>query len=756
MKFPNFIWIQKSQSTATVVLCVILIGYISFMLINTYMTQSDLYKNRLDDLKYNAEKRATAVSYFFSERKNDLRNLSQGRELAAFFENRALGMSMRYGLRSSLISIYSKFRQTIEEKTIGGDRIYSRLLFIESNGELIVDSLSTNISDARSRNWAHLLAPEPTDAFIIAERSKMAVSIPFFFKNKYAGQIFACIAPQSIYDHLVRKETSRNQFVGIVSGVDNFYFAEEMQTDVLFTGLSAVRKVAVGDYSQFSVTDTHGNSVDMIAMRVGVKETPFSIISVIPSSEVFGRISPRQLLMAMAALSIVVLAGAFIVWRANTQKLVFRTRLDEASKRENAVKQKNLELLGEISDREQAEEALRETERKLARSQKMEALGLLAGGVAHDLNNVLSGIVSYPELLLMDIPEESPLRKPILTIKESGQRAAEIVKDLLTLARRGVTSTEVLNLNDMIYEYLKSPEHIKLKSYHSNVRIETNLDRGLLNVKGSPVHIEKTIMNLVSNAAEAQPDGGQVLVSTKNKYVDMPVKGYEDIEEGDFVVLRVEDKGTGIAPDDIERIFEPFYTKKVMGRSGTGLGMAVVWGTVQDHRGYINIESSEGAGTIFELYFPVTREAIAKETNAMPIKDYMGNGEVILVVDDIREQREIASSVLNKLGYSVATVSNGEEAIEYMQANSVDLIVLDMIMDPGMNGYETYKEIIKIHPNQKAIIASGFSETYDVKKAQELGVGKYIKKPYTFEKIGVAVKEGLLTRRFNSRSPSPE
>jgi len=743
MKSPNFLWTQKFQNFATVVLCVLLIGYISFMLINTYMSQTRLYKIRLDDLKHDAEKRATAASYFFSERKNDLRNLSQSRELSAFFENRALGMSMQYGLRSSLISIYNKFRQIVEEKTIRGDRIYYRLLFIESSGELLLDSLSNNINNEPSKNWAHLLTPESSEVVIIAKGSKMAVSMPFFFKSKYSGQIFAWIAPQSIYDHLIREETSLKQFVGIASGIDNIYFPEEMQPKVLYSGLSDIRKVEVGDHRQLSVTDIHGNSVDMIVMRVAVKDTPFSIISITSSSEVFGRISPWQLLVAMAALSVVVLAGVFIVWRVNIQKLVLRTHLDEASKMTNAIKEKNLELLKEISDREQAEEALRETERKLARSQKMEALGLLAGGVAHDLNNVLSGIVSYPDLLLMDIPEKSPLRQPILTIKESGHKAADIVKDLLTLARRGVMNTEVLNLNDMVFEYLKSPEHIKLKSYHSNVHIETNLDRGLLNVKGSPIHLKKTIMNLLFNAAEAQPDGGKVFVSTKNKYVDTPVKGYEDIEEGDFVVLRVEDKGTGIAPDDVERIFEPFYTKKVMGRSGTGLGMAVVWGTIQDHKGYINVESTEGKGTIFELYFPVTREVIAKETSSIPTKDYMGNGETILVVDDIREQREIASSVLNKLGYSVATVSSGEEAIQYMKGNSVDLIVLDMIMDPGINGYETYKEIIKTHPNQKAIIASGFSETDDVKKAQKLGVGKYIKKPYTFEKIGMAVKDEL-------------
>ncbi|MCD4716612.1 MAG: PAS domain S-box protein, partial [Desulfobacterales bacterium] len=217
-------------------------------------------------------------------------------------------------------------------------------------------------------------------------------------------------------------------------------------------------------------------------------------------------------------------------------------------------------------------------EAQLQRAQKMEAIGTLAGGVAHDLNNILSGLVSYPELLLMDIPQDSPLRKPILTIQKSGERAAMIVQDLLTLARRGVAATEVVNLNHVISEYLQSPEYEKLQSFFPQVQVETRLDAELLNILGSPVHLEKTIMNLVSNAVEAMPDGGKVLISTENRYVDRPIRNYDEVNEGDYVSLTVSDTGVGISKGDLERIFEPFYTKKVMGRSGTGLGMAVVWG----------------------------------------------------------------------------------------------------------------------------------------------------------------------------------
>ena len=386
---------------------------------------------------------------------------------------------------------------------------------------------------------------------------------------------------------------------------------------------------------------------------------------------------------------------------------------------------------------------VKKLETQLRQSQKMETIGILAGGVAHDLNNILSGIISYPELLLLDLPEDSPLRKPLLTIQKSGEKAAVVVQDLLTLARRGVTITEIVNLNSIISEQLKSPEYEKLRSFHPDVDIETNLEKDLLNIKGSTAHLSKTVMNLISNAAEAMPDGGKVLVSTENLYIDRPIRGYDHVAEGDYVVVTVIDTGIGISKEDIERIFEPFYTKKVMGRSGSGLGMSVVWGTVKDHNGYIDVKSIKGKGTTFTLYFPIIREELAIDNSLLSIEDYMGKGESILIVDDVEEQREIASVMLKKLGYSVTSVSSGEEAIEYMKDNSVDLLILDMIMDPGIDGLDTYKKILELHPNQKAIIASGFSETDRVKEAKKLGAGAYVKKPYVLEKIGLVIKEEL-------------
>jgi len=402
-----------------------------------------------------------------------------------------------------------------------------------------------------------------------------------------------------------------------------------------------------------------------------------------------------------------------------------------------------LTITRDISKWKKVEEDKKKLESQLQRAQKMEAIGTLAGGVAHDLNNILSGIVSYPDLLLMDLPADSPLKEPLKIIQQSGVKAAAIVQDLLTLARRGVSISEVVNLNQIITEYLASPEFEKIKKFHPGFIVETELEPGLLSICGSPVHLSKTVMNLVSNAAEAMPDGGTIFISTRNRYLDKPVDGYDEIEEGDYVLLKVSDTGIGIRPEDKERIFEPFYTKKVMGRSGTGLGMAVVWGTVKDHKGYIDLKSIEGKGTTFTLYYPVTREPMHVDESSVAVADHNGNGETILIVDDVAQQRQLASLMLSKLGFLVNSVPSGEEAVEYIKNKPVDLVVLDMIMDPGIDGLETYKRILKHQPDQKAIIASGFSETWRVKEAQRLGAGAYVKKPYTLEKIRQAVAAEL-------------
>ncbi|MCG6881493.1 MAG: response regulator [Deltaproteobacteria bacterium] len=400
-------------------------------------------------------------------------------------------------------------------------------------------------------------------------------------------------------------------------------------------------------------------------------------------------------------------------------------------------------IIRDFTEIRKAEEEKKELQHQLQKAQKMEVVGVLAGGVAHDLNNILSGLINYPELILLHLPEDSPLQKPVKSIQASGLRAAEVVEDLLSIARGVATNKEISNLNMIVEEYLTSSEHQQIKQTHPALRFKKELDPDLLNVNCSGIHVTKALINLVINASESRNSSlGTVTIATRNCYLDKPLKGYDQVRTGEYAVLSVSDDGPGIDPMDLERIFEPFYTKKKMGRSGSGLGLAVVWNTIQDHQGYKDVRSDEN-GTVFELYFPAERTALDSQKKAVSLKEYTGHGESILVVDDEEQQRDIAFRLLTELNYKAATAASGRAAIEYVRRKPFDLILLDMVMPDGMNGRETYEEIIKIHPGQKAIIASGYARTKEVMAAQALGAGKYLKKPYVLERLGMAIREEL-------------
>lgn len=396
----------------------------------------------------------------------------------------------------------------------------------------------------------------------------------------------------------------------------------------------------------------------------------------------------------------------------------------------------------DITARKVAEQEKEELAAQLSRSKKMEAVGLLAGGVAHDLNNILSGVVSYPELILMQLSEESELRKPIELIRSSGERAAAVVSDLLTLSRGVAGSRDVLNLSAIATDYMESPEHLRLSGFAPGVTFVIRCDPVPAPVSGSAIHVRKALMNLVFNAAEAIESAGEIVVSVENRTLSEPLKGYEIIPAGAYVQLAVSDSGSGIAEGDRERIFEPFYTRKKMGRSGTGLGLAVVWNTMRDTGGYIDLTSGS-AGTTITLYFPVTCEEPSPESRPLPAETYRGSGETVLVVDDEKNQREIATQILRELGYRVTAVPSGEAAVALLEQRKMDIVMLDMIMAPGMSGLEAFEHIVRINPRQNAFMASGYARSGDVEKARELGVSGFVSKPYSIEEIGLAVRNAL-------------
>ncbi len=406
-------------------------------------------------------------------------------------------------------------------------------------------------------------------------------------------------------------------------------------------------------------------------------------------------------------------------------------------------KESILDTVRDVTELKKAEDERRRLEAKIQKTERMESVAALAVGVARDLGAILNGLSGYPDSILRQLPDESPLVAPVHAIRESGEKAAAIVEDLLALTRRGIARRDVLNLNAIVNDFLESPEYRQLKS--SNQKLETSRDLApdLLNLEGSSTHLTKVLGNIVANSTKAMPGGGTLTIRTANRYIDKELQGFDRVPEGEYCVLTVADTGVGISAQDIDNVFEPFYAKNRTGGRLTGLGMAVVWATVKDHNGFIHLDSEVGKGTYIQLFFPATRKAIPGGAGVQDLTQLNGNGEKILIVDDVKKQRDIAAEMLETLGYDVSAVIRGEDAVKFLKMARFDLVVIDMVMDPGIDGLETYRRIIREKPDQKAMIVSGFSETERIRQALKIGVGAVVKKPYTIEKFGLAVKREL-------------
>lgn len=409
-----------------------------------------------------------------------------------------------------------------------------------------------------------------------------------------------------------------------------------------------------------------------------------------------------------------------------------------------AVAIARLELVQSLEEKnrqlECAYEELKTTQHQLLKSERMAILGMTAGGVAHDLNNILMGITGYPELLLTEIPEDSPLRGPLEAIRTSGRRAAAVVTDMLTLSRDGASEKEHVSVNRLVREYLDSLEFQQAVSANPGVEVRTELDKGDVYAYCSSIHIQKVIMNLVTNGLEAVVNGGSLTISTSVACRNLEAGG-KDGKEQVWCVLEITDTGSGIRPEDIDHIFDPFYTRKVMGKSGTGLGLTIVQNVVKQHDGSIEVRS-DANGTTFTVYLPAGFEAMQEADSLEGMKDYSGT-EKILLVDDEPLQRYLGSRYLSTLGYSVKALGSGEEAVAYLKKYQADLLILDMIMAPGISGLETYKRVLEIVPEQDAILVSGFSPDEAVREAYDLGLRGFVPKPYSITQLARSVREAL-------------
>ncbi len=370
-----------------------------------------------------------------------------------------------------------------------------------------------------------------------------------------------------------------------------------------------------------------------------------------------------------------------------------------------------------------------------SRAQRLETAGRIAGQVAHDFNNLLAPLTAYPDLVRMELPPGHPALKYLDDIERSAEQIADINQQLLTLGRRGHYNQEPLNLNGIILQVLD-----QLKPLPETLGVALNLSDNIMAIKGGAAQIHRLMLNLVNNAREAMNDIGSLRIKSENFYVEALTGKYGRVPQGEYVKVTIADTGVGMPTEVMAKIFDPFFTTKTSDkRRGSGLGLSVVHAVMEDHNGFIDCSSEPGEGSTFYLYFPITREQV----KTAPQSEVFGGTERILVVDDDPLQLEVCSRLLENLGYRAAAVESGEEAVSFIKSNPQDLVILDMIMPNGIDGTETYRRILEIYPEQKAILVSGYAQSERVEEALRLGAGEYIKKPLSIRIIASAVRREL-------------
>ena len=393
----------------------------------------------------------------------------------------------------------------------------------------------------------------------------------------------------------------------------------------------------------------------------------------------------------------------------------------------------------EIKILKSKEREYKKLEIQLQRAQKMEALATLAGGVAHDFNNILQAILGITQLLLMGKDEGDPDYKKFIQLEMAANKGSELTKQFLTLGRKIENKFYSLDLNSRIKEI----KNLLRRTIPKMIHIELHLADNLKRIKIDAGQIEQIIMNLGINARDAMPDGGKLILKTENVTLNNYQYNQFAPFNHEYVLLTISDTGLGMSPEELDHIFEPFYTTKEPDK-GTGLGLSMVYAIVKNHGGIIECSSKPGKGTTFKIYFPAAntddRHSYPREEEG---KEEISNGnETILLVDDERTILESVKEVLERYDYQVITAESGEEALSKFSHNSIDMVILDVGM-PGMGGIKCLYKLLKINNKARIIISSGYSMSETVNEALKLGAMAFVAKPYRLEEILKTVRNIL-------------
>jgi len=412
------------------------------------------------------------------------------------------------------------------------------------------------------------------------------------------------------------------------------------------------------------------------------------------------------------------------------------------------VGKRDQELASNIKRLEQAGQKVRDAQEReariherLERAERLESIGMLAGGVAHDLNNLLGPVLGYPAMIRESHHGDVELCQDMDEIEQAASQASALIKDLLTLARRGRIKQVPIQPADSIEAFADSANLRKLLETSKELIVDVQCAPDLPAIMGSQAALTQLVMNVAMNGINAMDNSGRLTIAAETVSLDKDFRGYELVPAGPYVRLTISDQGKGIPKEVQKKIFEPFFsTKKMGGNRGSGLGLAIVYSAVKDMKGFIDIESKVQQGTTFTFFLPAI-EALP-DNKATPKAKLRGT-ERILVVDDLREQRQLMVRLLSGLGYEVHTCASAEEGIAWLAENPCDILLLDMMLGEGLNGCEATTVILKDHPQLPILLVSGFAPGNLIETALKEGAKGFVSKPYTPQELATEVRRIL-------------
>ena len=711
-----------------------LVAAVGYLVVVQVQAQVALQRSALRQAAYDSERRASALAYFFSEQKDFIRNLAGNRALAGYFENQALGMSLEYGLQASLLGVDEQLAQARQAKLLGGRPLYERLAFVDSHGRFLNDTGPVGSRDGRA-----FLDPGRAEPGILCDRTgpvpKIILSAPCFFKGAYAGQILGWIGFPRIYRFFFEGDREASRFPDAILLGREFLHVPEPARALVPATLPADLKP--GGIFPLAAA---GQGPAPHAVVVPVRDTPFALMTFIPASEQLDFRSPRQLLATAGGLALFCVAGMFALVRLSTRNAMLGISLQETLEREQAMDAKNRELAAEIRNRQQAEAERAKLSAQLQQAQKMESVGRLAGGVAHDFNNMLGVILGHTDLAMERLDPSQAAHGNLEEIHKAASRSAELTRQLLAFAHKQTVLPRTLRLNDTVAGMLKMLQRL----IGENIEIVWRPGGELWPVRMDPSQVDQIMANLAANARDAIAGVGALTIATRNRPVPegaappLPV-----MPPGDYVELAVADDGIGMDAETLANIFEPFYTTKGVGK-GTGLGLAMIYGIVKQNSGFIEVESAPGQGSTFRIYLPRhPGEDDPAPAPPAPAAARPGH-ETVLLVEDEPELLELTRQLVAAQGYTVLTAESPSEAIRLAgeHPGTIQLLMTDVVM-PEMNGWDLAGALQASHPGLRCLFTSGYTRDVIARNGVLADGLQFLQKPYTKQILLTKVREVL-------------